>query len=311
MQTVLITGASGFCGTHLIERLRSRGEYRIVGADYKWDPSRVDRFDETVSLDVTKANDVASFVAAQSPDIVFHLAGLSDGSDDLIYGTNIIGTINILQALKERAPSGRLLIAGSSAEYGNVLPAGLPVNESALCSPTNPNGISKYAATLAALNYAHRYGLRIVCVRPFNIIGPGMPNTLAVGAFVQRILENKRSGSDTPLRVGRLDTSRDFVAVEDLVDGYCRLVESDCWGEVVNLCSGRAQSLRYVVDFLVSMMKHPINIEVDPALVRASDVPSLIGDWSKAHRLCGFEPRTTLEESLRLVWERGMGTANA
>jgi GDP-4-dehydro-6-deoxy-D-mannose reductase len=306
MVRVVITGGSGFCGTHLAKYLRRTGHYEIIGASIRWSSDSRQLFDKTFDLDMRNAENVRTFVRTSNPDFIYHLAGITAGSSRKIYETNVLGTLYLLEAVQAFAPNAALLIVGSAAEYGAIPPDDLPVSETHSCSPITAHGISKYAATMASLDLARREGLKIICVRPFNVIGPGMPSSLVIGALIRRMQALNNSQTNRALRVGRLDTQRDFVSVYDLVEGYCQIMGSESWGEVVNFCSGEATSISSIIHMLFKLTGKEFPLEVDPHLLRPSDVLSMYGSWEKAYRLCGFTPKRSLEETLRDTWAYAM-----
>lgn len=301
MVTALITG-SGFCAKHLARRLYAEGDIRVVGASFRKEPPVDVYFDEYFQMDVRDPCQVATVVRRSEPELVFHLAGLTNGSVEDVYRTNVLGSVHLLESVHIYAPQARILLIGSAAEYGLVDRASLPVTENHLCRPVGPYGVSKHAMTLAGLDYARRFGMKVVVARPFNIVGAGVPSSLLVGAVLRRAKHAMQAGADRVVKVGNLDTERDFVAVNDAVEAYVRMVRGDFWGEVFNICSGQPRSVSAVVSLLLSHSDRPIRYEVDHSLVRPSDIKIVFGDWEKANRAFGFRPATSLEESIRAAW---------
>lgn len=304
---MLITGARGFCARHLAARLRGAGH--VVGGVGVTSAQRVpDWLDEYTDADVSDGPQVREAVRSFRPDRVFHLAGLTRGADADIFRVNVDGTVHLLDAVRAEAPDARVLLVGSAAEYGFVDPADLPVTEAHPCRPVGAYAQSKHEAVCAGLEMANRSRLKIVVARPFNIVGAGVSEDLVVGALVARIKRAIVPGGDGVVRVGRLDSGRDFVAVEDVVDAYARMAEGGGWGEVFNICSGEARSIREVAERLCGMADTPVRLEVDPALVRTSEVSVIFGSGAKARKRFGFAPRVPLEESLAAAWQGSFGT---
>lgn len=306
----LITGAGGFCGAHLVSRLRQEGGIEIAGLDRMAEsPARLDRYFQG---DITDSAFVDSVVRSFAPDYVFHLAGISGSTASAarIYEVNVLGTVHLLEGVRRSVPECRVVIAGSFAEYGPVEASKLPVTEETMCRPVGAYGITKYAATLTALDYARRFALKVVVARPSNVVGPGVPNTLVVGAMLGRVKEAMKSLRPL-VKVGDFDSERDFIDAGDLVDAYVRLAKSGISGEVFNLCSGRAYSIRQLAEMLVSNSSRPIELEFDPNLFPPSAIRSLYGSYEKAAKAIRFHPATPLEETLRAVWcaEMGEGVA--
>lgn len=306
MKTVLITGAGGFCARHLVAKLRETNEFTIVGTDLAAYDPRLDSFDRYERIDIRDVVAVESLLIDAKPDLVFHLAGLTRGDARDIYAVNVGGTANLLEALKNNLPGTRILVVGSAAEYGRLDASDVSVTEEYTCKPEGPYAISKHSASTMAQDYALR-GMKIVIARPYNITGAGMPSSLVLGAIIERAREALRTGIAEPsIQIGNLDTQRDFIAVEDVVDAYIQMIELDYWGEIFNICSGVPISIRRLVDAALANSSRPINLIVDPDLVRANDVPVSYGNFEKAHRLLGFEPKIGLEESLRAAWNHVM-----
>jgi GDP-4-dehydro-6-deoxy-D-mannose reductase len=306
VKKILITGVGGFCARHLLRRLKARGDC-IYGTDLGEQPPADRDIDGYVHLDLTDSSKVSELLNYLQPDAVFHLAGLFSGDPFQIYRVNFLGGLNLLEAIRKLAPDAKVLGIGSAAEYGEVPEENLPVQETSPCNPTNAYGISKYAMTLAAMDYARNYGVRVVIARPFNIIGPGMPASLVVGAILEKIKKAFMTQQDpVVIRVGNLFTERDFIAVDDVVEAYISLMEGDRWGEVFNICAGAPRSVQSVLESLISGAARPIQFRVDPSLVRLSDVRCVYGSFDKAHRAFGFSPKVPLEAALRTTWDHAM-----
>lgn len=304
MVTALITGVCGFCGRHLLERLMCMREVRMVGVDVQRLPP--ENLSDYLCVDLSIPKKADRVVSRVHPDWVFHLAGLFRGAPADLYSANLLAGIELLEAISRHAPDACVLIVGSSAEYGLVPHQELPVKEDFVCSPEGNYALSKYALTLAALDYARNRGLRVVVARPFNILGRGVPPSLVVGAILQRVKAALRKPKAPVVNVGNMDTQRDFIAVEDVVEAYIRMVQADRWGEVFNICSGMPRAIRSVVEELVSFAPRHINLQEDTNLLRPTDIPVMYGSWEKAHNAFGFEPRRSISESLRDLWDLTM-----
>ena len=306
MTTAMITGACGFCAVHLAKKLASQGGIRTIGIDIRERPPTGLPLDDYISVDIGDRAQVSDAVARVKPDLVFHLAGLVRGDAAELFRVNLLGGIHLMEAILESAPDARTLVVGSAAEYGHVPESEMPITEEHPCNPIGPYGLSKYSLTLAALDYARNRGLKVSVARPFNIVGAGVPRSLVVGAILHRATLALAESDQPCVTVGNLDTERDFVAVDDVVDGYLQMVQSDHWGEVFNICSGTACSIRSVIERLLAHSPKPIELKVDPALVRPADVKSVYGDCGKANRLLGFVPGTSLDSALLCAWDHSM-----
>jgi GDP-4-dehydro-6-deoxy-D-mannose reductase len=303
----LVTGAAGFSGRHLCQRLKCEARLDIVGLDCLAAPPPEMALSRYLAADVTEPEALRRIVRSVAPDFIFHLAGSAAGDPVSIYRLNTLGTVCLLEAVRAEVPGARVLLVGSAAEYGTPPASAMPLTEEQPCQPAGPYGVSKYAATRIALDYFNRFDLKIVIARPFNIVGPGIPPSLLVGAVLHRAVQALSGPEPAVVRIGNLDTERDFVAVEDVVEAYWRMLQASRWGEVFNLCSGSPRSIRSVVEEVLRHAHRPVRLEVDAALVRPSDVRSIYGSWEKARRAFGFVPATPLETALRSAWQYAAG----
>jgi GDP-4-dehydro-6-deoxy-D-mannose reductase len=288
-----VTGSSGFVGSHLVPYLRRRGD----------DVVTIDR-SGTPPVDVTDAAEVREVVRAARPDAVYHLAALSHvgrswDAPEAVFRVNALGALNVLRACAD-AGVGRVLVAGSADEYGAVGPDDLPLTEEAPIRPVTPYGSSKAAADILALQAFLGDGLGTLRVRAFNHTGPGQSTSMLVPGLAQRIADAERAAGPK-VNVGRLDVVRDLSDVRDVVRAYRLLVEHGTPGEAYNVCSGRGVTVRDVADALLSMSESPLELVVDPELVRPVDVPRLVGDPSRLRAATGWEPAIPLDETLRDV----------
>jgi GDP-4-dehydro-6-deoxy-D-mannose reductase len=298
MSVTLITGANGFLAGHFVQRLRSDGSARIVGLDVSPPTADAD-LDEFVSADITDAGSISAAIGRARPDRIFHLAGLMGSDTDRLKQVNEVGTINLLNALLNVARDAEVLVTGSAAEYGPRALGAPSIREDDECSPRDAYGITKLAATKRAQEFAREHGLRVVIVRPFNIIGAGMRDSLVVGALVSRaVAATKEGGSE--LSVGNLDAQRDFIDVADVAAGCIAALNGGAGGEIYNLCSGKAVTIRDVAGRIIEMSGRNLKLRIDPALDRGADAS--LGSPEKAKRAFQFRTRIPLEQSLSDIW---------
>ena len=294
----LVTGAGGFVGGWLLRELRSRGatvyagslEGTAGGADTTEDV-------EWLALDVTSTVSVRAAMERAAPEAVFHLAGQSSVGDSFAdplgtWEVNATGTLRVAEALP---PGARLLLAGSAEVYGPVAEAEQPIGEDRPLRPQNPYAASKAAAEMAALQAGAR--AEVVVARSFNHTGPGQDARFALASFAGQLAAIRRGEAEPVLRVGNLSARRDLLDVRDVVRAYLRLVEAGRPGEVYNVASGEARSIREAVETLVELSGTDARIEVDPARVRPVDVPLLCGDARRLRGL-GWEPRIPFRRTL-------------
>jgi GDP-4-dehydro-6-deoxy-D-mannose reductase len=306
----LITGADGFSARHLAKRLRDAGKTRICGMD-RWESVSVVDLDSYAACDLRDGSSVAKVIREVRPTRVFHLAGQGKGPPGDLYSSNVVGTVVLIEALRQYCPEAEILLVGSAAEYGRVDPRQLPIREDHACRPEGAYGISKHVMTTVGIDCFKRHGMKIVVARPFNILGPGISEGLLVGALVKRIRLSLQDGTGAPVRVGNVDTERDYVSVADTVDAYLKMMSGGFWGEVFNVCSGVAVSVRTILDKLSVVAGVPIRFEVDASLVRPDDVRVIYGSHEKATQSFGFVPNLALEALLRETWEHSLaGSTN-
>ncbi len=287
---VAVTGSSGFVGSHLVPYLRSRGD----------DVVTIDRTG-TPPVDVTAAAEVREVLRATRPEAVYHLAALSHvgrswDAPEAVFRINAVGALNVLRACIDVGVE-RVLVAGSADVYGVVGPADLPLTEESLIRPVTPYGASKAAADVLALQTYLGDGLGTLRVRAFNHTGPGQSASMLVPGLAQRIADAEHEGG-FKISVGSLDVVRDWCDVRDVVRAYRLLVERGEPGEAYNVCSGRGVSVRDVADMMLSMSDAPLELVVNPELVRPVDVPRLVGDPARLRAATGWEPQIPLERTL-------------
>lgn len=302
----LITGVSGFAGRHLTHYLSTQPDVEIYGID-RGATSADSQLPHYQSLDIRDKYQVQDYLNQMRPEAIFHLAaqthvGVSfqDPWDTL--ETNIQGTLNILEGLRQLdMKSTRMLIVSSSEIYGYIEPDDLPLKETQLPRPASPYSVSKVTQDMLGLQYYLSYQLDVVRARPFNHIGKGQSPNFVVPNFATQIAEIEYGLKPPILKVGNLSAQRDFSDVRDVVRAYGLIVTQGKAGEVYNICSGKAVSVQYIVDTLIENAKVPIQVEVDPARLRPSDVPVVIGDYTALRKQTGWQPQYTFIETLLTV----------
>jgi GDP-4-dehydro-6-deoxy-D-mannose reductase len=299
----LVTGVRGFCGAHLVSRLRKESGTEIAGLDRLASTASDIHLDAYFQADITSREAVAEVIRTFRPDWIFHLAGLSGNgvTASSLYDANINGTLHLLESVRMHVPDATVLLVGSAAEYGPIETSALPVTESTTCQPVGAYGTSKYAATLTGMDYARSFNLNVIIARPFNIVGAGVPASLVVGAMISRAKKALMSAQPT-MKVGDFESQRDFIAVSDVVDAYLRLVRANLRMEIFNICSGQTHSIRSIAEMLVANSHIPIRLEFDPNLVPASPVRVFYGSFKKAAQAVGFKPTISIDEALRESW---------
>ena len=287
---ILVTGAGSFTAKHLIPLLQGRGE--VFGTDV---PSSEDR--NYVAADLTQAASITEIVRRIEPDLVFHLAGVRN--PDRALAVNLEGTRNLFQPLKELKAPPRFVFVSSAAVYGRIRPEETPVVEGTPFRPATPYGESKAAAELLARDF-HRQGVaRVVTVRPFNLVGPGLPGGLAASDFVAEALRVNRGEGEAVVRVGSLEPRRDFVDVRDAVRAYALLAEEpDAYGNAYNVGSGAGVAVGDLLERIMRLAGVSARVEIDPGRLRATELPELVADVSALRARTGWKPEIPLEQSL-------------
>jgi len=296
--TVLVTGATGFAGRHLVRELARRG-HAVVATGLGGEPAMGG---EARPLDVRDAQAVHALLADVRPDHIIHLAGQSSaaasfGAPGETLEVNLLGTWHLLDAVRAAAPGARILVVSSADLYGPSTPE-TPHRETAPMSPRSPYGASKAAQDLLAGLAGQAYGLDLVRVRPFSHAGPGQHPRFAPPAFARQIAAIERGGAEPVLQVGNLDVVRDYTDVREVVRAYADLLTQGQPGEAYNVCRGRGFALRELVERLCAAAQVPIRIEVDPARLRPSDLPHLVGVPEKVARATGFAPEIEIGQTL-------------
>ncbi len=282
----LVTGGGGFAGRHLIVHLRHLGEAPASPL-----------LDE---LDLLDAEAVRRSVRDLRPRAIFHLAALASvgrswGNPSRPLLENVRMTLNVLEAVRIEAPKTRVVIASSGEVYGP--PERLPIDEKAALRPQNPYAVSKAACDLLAGQYADAHELRVVRTRAFNHAGPGQSENYVVGTLTRQVAEAELGGHGRLLlRTGDIDSARDFTDVRDVVRAYAEAIELP--PGTYNVCSGRATSVRELIDRLRGLTSVEIEHEVDPERLRPHDIPEIRGSAERLRLATGWRPRFELGDTL-------------
>jgi GDP-4-dehydro-6-deoxy-D-mannose reductase len=306
----LITGISGFVGSHLTEQLRATGSWQVAGTVYGPDYNirHISEHLELYPAELSQLPVVESVLEQARPDVIFHLAaqpltGQSFRDPWSTLATNIRMQINLLQAMLNLELRCRILIVGSSEEYGLVREEDLPVDEDTPLRPMNPYAVSKIAQDMLGLQYHLSHGLDTVRMRPFNHIGPRQSPGFVAPDFARQIALIEVGLQEPVIRVGNLGAERDFTDVRDVVRAYTLLAHAGQAGRVYNIGSGRAHSIQQVLDTLLSFTSIAIAVEADPDRMRPSDVPRVLCDYRRVHETTGWQPTLPFQQSLHDVLE--------
>lgn len=303
MTKYLITGANGFAGRHVCKYLcKHVSNSEIVGIDVNEDSLGVKDYDVLIGnvLDYDFINKVIREV---KPDTIIHLAGIIQSIYFTeVYKVCLISTWNILESVRNVNPEVLVISTGSSAEYGRIDMKSLPIIESSICNPITTNGIGKYMATLMLQNYTNIYALRTMIVRPFQLIGKGISEKLVPGAFYKEICLAKESNV-SEIKVGNLNSYRDFVDIEDFAEALYQLSRSPRSGEIFNICSGVPVKILDLLTMMIKKSGKDFQIVADPTkLKREADIDMIYGSFEKIRNRCNWEPKTNLEQSIEKLF---------
>jgi len=303
---VLVTGVDGFAGSHLADLL-VRQRYQVHGTTRRSKPDPRAELGPEVerhALDLLDSDRVEAMVASVRPRWVFHLAALSSPAasfeDPARTITNNLGAqANLLNALVRLDPNPRVLVVGSSDEYGRVTGRSRQLDEDTPLRPLSPYAVSKLAQDYLGLQYYLSHGLPCVRVRPFNHAGPRQSPKFAIASFAQQIARIELGRQAPALKVGNMKAKRDFTDVRDMARAYVLALTRGTPGEVYNLGSGKAVELGAIVAALISMSKKRIALEVDAARSRVAEAEVYLCNPRRFERLTGWQPQISLDRTLR------------
>jgi nucleoside-diphosphate-sugar epimerase len=290
----LVTGLRGFTGYYVARELTEAG-YRVFGTVLPGEEGGPDIYE----ADLCDRACVAAMVEQVQPDVVVHLAGIAfvaHSNPDLIYRVNVVGTRNLLEALAgARHQASAVLLASSANIYGNAADVA-PIDENAAPAPANDYAVSKLAMEYMARLWMDK--LPIIIARPFNYSGRGQDENF----LLPKIVSHFRRG-EPKIELGNLAISRDFSDVRLVARSYRRLLAASPAGQAFNICSGRSNSLGEVIDTLSEIAGYRIEVQVNPAFVRANDVLTLIGSNAKLASVVGAIEPAPLAETLRWMYQ--------
>jgi GDP-4-dehydro-6-deoxy-D-mannose reductase len=308
---VLITGITGFAGSHLAEYILAHHPGVKVHGTVRW-RSRMENIAPLVrkgkvTLHEADLKDISSLrkaLRASAPDRIFHLAAQSfvPASWKLpseTFTINAVGQINLFESVLAEKLDPRIQIAGSSEEYGMVLPNEVPMKETNPLRPLSPYAVSKVAQDLLGYQYWQSYRLHIIRTRGFNHTGPRRGEVFVTSNFARQIAQIEKGQSEPVIRVGNLEAKRDFTDVRDTVRGYWLALEKGEPGEVYNIGTGMAISMKDMLDILLGFSKVKVKVKVDPDRLRPSDVQILCADVTKFKKATGWAPKIPLATTLQ------------
>jgi GDP-4-dehydro-6-deoxy-D-mannose reductase len=309
--TILITGGTGFVGSHLVEALIKSGQKNIHVTSYSDKKGFVHQLlssEQIHKLDLTNQEETLSLVEKIRPDQIYHLASLaavgkSFNNIKKILDNNTQLQLNILEATRQFAPQSRLLVIGSAMSYDLTQKypshSAQSITETYPLGPSSPYAVSKTMQDLLAYSYTKSFNLNIVRARPFNHIGERQTVDFAIPTFAQQIVAIE-NGRQQKLKVGNLTAIRDFTDVKDMVRAYLLLMEKGESGQVYNIGTEQGYSMQEILNILISLAEVKIEVETDLERMRPSDVPIAVADAQKINNL-GWQPTQELKKTLQRI----------
>ena len=316
---ILITGITGFIGSHLAEYCLNKEGVRVFGTVLSHhlgdELKRIEHIKERIELfecDLTNRIAVNRVLEKVRPDKIFHLAAQSfvpvswRSPEDTLYN-NIMSELNLFEAIKELKLDSVIQVAGSSEEYGLVEKEETPIKENNPLRPLSPYGVSKVAQDRLAYQYHQSYGLKTIITRCFNTEGPRRGKQFVISTFAHQIASIEKGLQEPLIYVGNLEAYRDFTHVKDITRALWSAIEKCKFGEPYNIGTGKIHQIKEVLETLLSLTEKKIEIKKDSKRMRPSDVPILLCDSTKFRNTTGWEPRidfkTILSDTLN-YWRK-------
>jgi GDP-4-dehydro-6-deoxy-D-mannose reductase len=295
---ILVTGAAGFAGSHLVDRLVGDGADVVAWQRPGGAPVRKIPRTRWEAVDLLDADAVAAAIARLRPSAVYHCAGAAHvgqswDSTEPTFAINVRGTHHLLQALERQGTGARVLVPSSAMVYASANEA---LTEEHPLVPGSPYGLSKLAQEMLARRTNGVLGVAIA--RSFNHVGPRQDPQFVASGFARRIADIEKGRCEPEIFVGNLDTRRDLTDVRDTVRAYTLILERGTPGRPYNVCSGRAIAMRHLLDLLLARARVPVEVKVDPSRYRPNDTPLLVGDPSRVHDDLGWTAEIPLEQTL-------------
>jgi GDP-4-dehydro-6-deoxy-D-mannose reductase len=284
----LILGGSGFVGSHMKSRSPKWSETSVVGSN----------------VDIRDKKALSSLIEITQPDYVVNLASITTVRETVsspkdAYDISFYGTLNILEVLRDQAFHGTFLYISSSEVYGYPDVSKLPLNESSILNPMSPYSVGKLAAEYLCSFWQKDNNFKIVIARPFTHIGPGQSERFSIASFSNQISKIVQLKQDPIIKVGDLNTTRDFTDVRDIVDAYWLILEHGKAGEIYNVCSGIERKISFVLKKLIYLSNKIIDVKIESDRLRVSEQQRILGSAKKLEEDTGWRPAIDFEETLK------------
>lgn len=307
---VLITGVTGFVGSHLLDLLVSKkAKYELYGIIRE--RSSLAKIGHNVNslrlinCDLVNSGSVFNIIREIKPDYLYHLAGgssvtLSWGAPFSSVNNNIVATLNILEALRSvDNKETKILLVCSSEEYGLVSEEDIPIKEETPLKPVSPYAVTKATVDMFGSQYYSSYGIKVIRIRAFNHTGPRRDEAYALSNFAKQIAEVEKGIKGNKIYVGNLSAIRDYSDVRDVVRGYKLAMERCEPGDVYNLCSSKGYKIRDLLEMLIGLSKLHTEIVQNEERIRPVDLPIIVGDNSKFAKITSWKPQISIEQTLQ------------
>ncbi|HEC78578.1 MAG TPA: NAD-dependent epimerase/dehydratase family protein [candidate division WOR-3 bacterium] len=294
MKVILVTGSEGFVGSHLVKALKE-DLFKIIPTCY---PLLASKVESCIPLDILNLEMVKEVVKSYEPDIIFHLAGISSVSKSfrdppLTYNTNVIGTVNLLEAAKSLKKKMRFIFVSSCEVYGG----GKRISEKAEVVLKNPYAISKYAAELICRN-SSLDGIEWIILRPFTHTGPGQTKDFVLPTIAFQIAEIEKGRRPPLIELGNIDARREFINIRDVIRAYQLAIEKAKPANIYNISSNKGYTISEALEIFRRISKVKFEVKTDSAKMRKTDIPVLVGNGSKFSKLSGWKPRIKFEKTI-------------
>ena len=296
----MIIGAAGFVGPYLAEAVHQNMFCDVVVTKLKHEKLEIPNV-RTIDLNILVEQEICDVLKKELPDYIFHLAAqssvaLSWKNPKLTVDVNVVGALNLLNAIRKLDYNPKVLIVGSGEEYGRVTDC--PISENTVQRPGNVYAVTKATQNMMAAIYARAYGLHLVMTRSFNHIGPKQIPQFVVADFCSQVVKIEKGLQEPVLKVGNLSAKRDFTDVRDVARAYTRLILYGKPGETYNVGSGHAIAIEDILKVILSLSKSEIKVEIDPGKLRPVDVPIIEADTAKIFNDTGWKPEISLEQTI-------------
>ncbi|GHV73884.1 GDP-mannose 4,6-dehydratase [Spirochaetia bacterium] len=307
---VFITGITGMAGSEFARVYEEQG-VEVFGVARSSAASRMNAIQDkrVIRCDITDREALEKVIAKLKPDLIIHMAaqafnGMSWDCEYLTHETNYIGTLNVLKCALKNGSSAKVLLACSSAEYGDFDPADCPLKEEMPLRPITPYGVSKVGVEMLGYQYYTNFGLPVYFPRMFIHVGTGHPPATAIQNFARQIALIAKGKAESIMYVGNLTTARDFIDVRDGIAAMMLLIDRGMPGQPVNICTGKAYKIEEILDMLIEIagLRGKVKIVQDKSLLRASDEPLLLGNNQKILNF-GFIQKYTIYDTLCGVYQ--------